>query len=460
MKKTIWLMLFCGLIILNIISVADAKSNEEIYQEKLSQLKPDDAKGHYELGSWCVQNKLVEQAKAQFEKVLELDPNHAGAHEKLGHVKYKDKWQTPEELKAQGLALYKGKWMPYDEAMKAQGYVKFEDNWMLPKERDLIIKLDKSFPWTGSIDKPGADSEGLAWEKAREKETEHFMVRTDLSVDALNDICFLMESAYFIWDDFFKLVNPNDKTAAKSKEKFKVLVPKSRQEFEKVWEDSLGSQPPPMGKGAFIPKGEPSNKSREDKLLTYYFQQEDKKTTANTLLHEGTHYAIILVQRAYLTHKPPPIWLNEGLCTYFESGRIEGKKLVNDNISQERFQYIQLAITDKTYIKLSDFINSPVSKYSYSQDSASIYYPEGWSLIYFLSKGKDGKYKPCLQKYFDAWKSLKIDLQSDSKDLWIQDKPGHVKLFEQCMGVPMDQLEQEWLDYISALKTEEPPKQE
>jgi hypothetical protein len=43
-------------------------------------------------------------------------------------------------------------------------------------------------------------------------------------------------------------------------------------------------------------------------------------------------------------------------------------------------------------------------------------------------------------------------VNSNERDYYPQDKPGHLKLFEKCMGVPIDQLEEEWRKYILELK--------
>jgi len=441
-KKTVILVGISIIFTVLILTIAEAKTNEEIYQEKLDQLKPDDVEGYYKLGLWCQQNKLSEQAKTQFEKVLELDHNHTGAHQKLGHIKYKDKWQTPDELKAQGLVEYKGKWIPYDEKMKAEGYVKFEEQWITLKERDLVIKLTKLYLWKGAIDLPGADSENLPWEKAREKKTEHFIVKTNLSADALNDVCFLLEYAYFVWYDFYKF--------SESKEKTNVLVPKNRGEFEKILNDLVGVKPSPQQYGIFIPKDDRRNKSQKDHLLTYYYLEELNKPT-DTLLHEGTHYAVELARRACEQKMrssvyQPPQFLNEGLACCFESSKVEGKKLLTNLINQLRLPKIKDAINNNTYINLKEFINLPLSKYRLTC------YDEGWSLIYFLVNAKEGKYKKGLSAYIEAWKEKRIDLTCDGKDVWVRDNGRHIKVFEQCMGVPIDQMEKEWKEYILQLK--------
>ena len=78
-----------GVIIISIflfcisVPVITAKTNEEIYQEKLSELKPDDVNGHYQLGLWCRKNGLILEAYQEFEKVIKLEPKHAEAKKQL-----------------------------------------------------------------------------------------------------------------------------------------------------------------------------------------------------------------------------------------------------------------------------------------------------------------------------------------------------------------------------------------
>ena len=71
----------------------------DTYKKKLAKIKDDDVAGHYKLGLWCIKNRLKKLAKAQFEKVIKLDSNHAGARKKLGHVKWKEKWIIKEKKK-------------------------------------------------------------------------------------------------------------------------------------------------------------------------------------------------------------------------------------------------------------------------------------------------------------------------------------------------------------------------
>jgi len=400
-NKRIIICLVGILLVLGYLSPVNAKSNEEIYQEKLDQLNTDDVVGYYKLGLWCKQNKLLEHAKIQFNKVLELDPEHKKARQDLESI--------------------------------------------IQSEKDAKIAeiIKKYGPYKGVLDKPGADSEKLPWEKAREKETEHFIVKTNLSLDALNDICFLLECAYFSRQEFFEFIEPDKKT--------NFYVTKNKTEFDKVYKDLTGKNSNALDKGTTIAKENIINGLPEDSLLTYYYQ-ENKKTTVNTLLHEGTHQIIDDITRTCNLSKNPPAWFNEGMATYFESSRVEGKKLVT-GINQYRLPSIMQVIRMGSYVKIKDFINLSLSEYmGYTYSGKFDIYSESWGLVYFLVNGKKGKYKDGFMAYIKAWKENKIVTQSNNTDFWITNKDAHLKLFEECIGVSMDQLETDWKEYILQLK--------
>ncbi|MFC1525077.1 DUF1570 domain-containing protein [Planctomycetota bacterium] len=412
-------ILLIGLIVLVFswcLIPVEAKTKEEIYQDKLTQLKPKDTKRHYALGLWCVKNKLPEQAEIQFKKVIELKPNHSGARKRLGYIKIKDQWMSPEEITAQGWIKHKGKWIT-------------------KKEKVRLEAIKKLGTYKGVLEKPGADKENLPWERARTKETEHFIVKTNLSVNALNDICFLMECVYLTWQDFFGFSEPEKKP--------NVSVTKNKVDFKKVYRTLLGDDPSPI-RGKFIAEESPGNKSHENHLLTYYYRI-DKMTTPNTLIHEGLHYVLKLVVSG---QSIPPMWLNEGLATYFGSSKVKGKKLVTNLVNPRWLPQAKKIINDKTCINLKDFINLSQSEFGINLD----YYAEGWSLVYFLFNGQNGKYEQGFQSYIEAWKKGKIVTVINNGNLELQDKVAHLKLFEECMGVPMDQLEEEWKEYILKLK--------
>ena len=76
----------------NIESIERGASPQEMYQERLAAVDPDDAEAHYSLGLWCKSINLRDEAKAEFTRTIELVPDHAYAHRELGHVRHEGRW--------------------------------------------------------------------------------------------------------------------------------------------------------------------------------------------------------------------------------------------------------------------------------------------------------------------------------------------------------------------------------
>jgi tetratricopeptide (TPR) repeat protein len=68
----------------------------EQYEEKRMQA-PQNAKGQYELGRWCEQHKLKEEAIKAYERAIEIDPEFEPARKALGHKKVLGRWTSEKE---------------------------------------------------------------------------------------------------------------------------------------------------------------------------------------------------------------------------------------------------------------------------------------------------------------------------------------------------------------------------
>ncbi|MCX7805235.1 MAG: hypothetical protein N3A38_08610 [Planctomycetota bacterium] len=99
--------------------------SEDEYRKKLEELeksdKAKDAEAHFALGKWAKGKGLNKQAEERFKRAIELDPDHEGAREALGYVKYL------------------GQWMLEEDAMRAKGMVKVQGKWMTPAEAEAFL---------------------------------------------------------------------------------------------------------------------------------------------------------------------------------------------------------------------------------------------------------------------------------------------------------------------------------
>lgn len=79
----------------------------------------DTADGRLKLGNWCRDKGLPWQARVEWRKAVELDPENEAARKALGDRKGKDGWVTFEDQqKARGLEFFEGKWLTADAIAK------------------------------------------------------------------------------------------------------------------------------------------------------------------------------------------------------------------------------------------------------------------------------------------------------------------------------------------------------
>jgi len=78
------------------------KTVHDTFAEERTRVRDDDVKGLYRLASWCRSTgELREESDQLLTRVLELNENHAGAHQMLGHVRASDGWIVPPPLAVQ-----------------------------------------------------------------------------------------------------------------------------------------------------------------------------------------------------------------------------------------------------------------------------------------------------------------------------------------------------------------------
>jgi len=114
-----------------------------MYQEQLDALAPTDADGHFRLAEWCGKKGLKDKREELIAKTLEIDPSHPGANKVVGNVFRDGRWQTPAQLRAQGLVFYRGRWMTKDEMNAAKGLVRHMGTWVTKQRQQQII--DRTF---------------------------------------------------------------------------------------------------------------------------------------------------------------------------------------------------------------------------------------------------------------------------------------------------------------------------
>ncbi len=132
------------------------KTPYEEYLERRAALDPGDADGHFELARFCREHGLRKEEAELYRETLKIDPQHDGANEAVGNVRYEGEWMTPKErdrrkkaaeeaeMRARGLVRYRGRWVtPEEKENLSKGLVKYRGRWMTPdqvKEAQGFVK--------------------------------------------------------------------------------------------------------------------------------------------------------------------------------------------------------------------------------------------------------------------------------------------------------------------------------
>jgi hypothetical protein len=109
----------------DIASIVPGRTMMHVYDDRYAAIaKSRQAGDFYELAVWAGAQGLSRYVTPLLERAVALDPEHAAAHEMLGHVRHD------------------GRWMTKSECMRARGYVEFRDRWTLPAERDSVLAAE------------------------------------------------------------------------------------------------------------------------------------------------------------------------------------------------------------------------------------------------------------------------------------------------------------------------------
>lgn len=144
---------------------------QEQYLERLEHAA-DTLNGQWELAEWCRLNGLRQERETHLQRVLDFDPQHAGAHRALEHVHYE------------------GEWIPQDEMKTRQGYVKYQGKYMLPQDIELAERLQQlkevHREWHRKV---SAWQKGLSGDRPEEARAKLLAIRDPNAVQGLL-LCF------------------------------------------------------------------------------------------------------------------------------------------------------------------------------------------------------------------------------------------------------------------------------
>ncbi len=128
----------------------DQAELEQRYAAILPKM-PETADGNWKMAEWCQKKKLADKAEFHWQAVIQHDPDHLQARQRLGYTRIK------------------AEWVKWDEVMKSRGYVWEQGRWRLPQEiaisqrREEMERADKEWRqkirmWRGWLDSNRGES--------------------------------------------------------------------------------------------------------------------------------------------------------------------------------------------------------------------------------------------------------------------------------------------------------------
>ena len=418
-------LLIVPVLLLLSVSCLDAAtvSSWSDYREAEKTLADDDAETRFAMALWQFRSKNQQEMERLLEEVIKLDPDHKQARRMLGHEQVDGKWLSGDELKIaqglvqhkgewvtkeakekldQGLLEYKGKWLTQDEYYQKLGYKRHRGQWLDKSTYKKVTKREQQFR---ELTKQRAD-----WSNAWEFETQFFKIKTNCPHQIAEEVAIAMDMCFLRLKDVFGLT--------KKIAKVPLEVYATQEQF--MQGSAQAGIPVSMGTLGYFYWG-----GMESGIRCFYAGSIEQ--TLSTLFHECTH----LVIRSVIGGEVPT-WSNEGLAVFLEDAKREEDGIDLQAIPWSRVSHLRDQM-ERGKISLNTLVRN--------QNNYTVeYYPQGWSVIYFMLYFEDGKYRKNFMNYYELLKK--------------QNFSDNIDAFRKAFGQQPDDFYDEWKSMIDALKPE------
>ncbi len=201
-----------------------------------------------------------------------------------------------------------------------------------------------------------AAEKGPSFARTFEHESEHYLIRSDLSKEICYEASQLLEKAYTSYSVHLKRVEGLEKT------RFRVFIFSGEASYHRYADDAFGGR---RESTAGVYSG------LVKQLLIWNLP--DRADRLRTTLHEGFHQYLDAVT------DDTPVWFNEGLAEYYELAETVDGKFKDGQVNQDHLR----TLDDAGIAPLAEFLRIAQADF-YVEENVSRNYSQAWAFVHFL----------------------------------------------------------------------------
>ena len=405
----------------------DLSVQERHWRTQLERVRHEYAQDLYLLSRKALTAGHVSFAFQLVREVAFHDPDHRLARKLLGYVRQEDRWVTPHTQ----LMLRRGNvwherfgWLPKIHVEKYEsGQRNFRGRWM-SAEDEATLRHDFKNAW--------------------EIETDHFLIRTNHSLERGVEVGVLLEKFHRFFRREFAAVFDTPQQMQKlfeggsgsrrSQRRHEVHYYQSRSEFVlRLRDKQPGIE---RSNGLYMPRDR----------TTYAFFSADLAANEETLLHEVTHQLLSESQlRVPEVGREANFWLIEGIACYLESFEVDerGRVRVGDprhiRIRNARDRLLAMNF----FVPLRKFTELGMWAYQHppNGDTLSGYYSQGSGLTHFFLHYEEGIYRDAFIEHLAQIYSPIARIRANPDSL------------SKLTGVSIDELDRQYRSYLTEMQS-------
>jgi len=353
------------------------------WDRRLWQLRRDQAEALFQLAQRAVRQQHASLAYSLVLSAIRADPDHRAARRVLGYQKYRGGWHTA-----------------YEVGRLRSGYVRHEKFGWLKKA--YVPRYEQGLRCRNGRWITAAEDARLHYEinAGWDVHTEHYVIRTNHSLEAGVRLGAKLENLYRIWNQMFiryyasqaHVLALFDGSARKSRVKtrpFQVVFFRDRDDYNRTLRRAVPNIEISQGIYLEVPR------------QAYFFA--GKEFDQRVLYHEATHQ---------LFHQSRPVapavgrkanyWIIEGIAMFMESLRREGDYWTLGGFDDQRIYAGRFRLLKSNfYVPLAELATYGMHQVQADQRIAMLY-SQAAGLTAFLVFYDQGRYRDALVAYLTA----------------------------------------------------------